>query len=175
MLTSTQIIIALNIMKLISYGFTYEQESPKIQPFHFPSEVKMGSKISIGCFALGKKPLTFNWLKNNQNVKDISGIHLKTDEEFSVLTIEPVDLKSIGNYTCLVQNSIGEDKFTAQLRVKIPPQWTNDIKILDVIRNNNLTIQCTADGHPLPTVTLKRFTGSESLFSFMYLKCFIEF
>ncbi|KAH9364291.1 hypothetical protein HPB48_008471 [Haemaphysalis longicornis] len=94
-------------------------EPPKIQPFFFANDEKLGKEVTVSCFAVrGHQPFRFKWLKNgiaadgdpNVGVEEIAG-------KISALTIRKLSAADFGNYTCRVSNAAGADEFTTALVV----------------------------------------------------------
>lgn len=61
--------------------------------------------------------MKFLWKKDGQDIVESSNIEIQSIKDSSFLFIESVTAKSSGNYTCIVTNSFGSDKFTATLTV----------------------------------------------------------
>lgn len=94
-------------------------ESPKIQPFQFPSQIKMGDTASVTCAIMrGTPPFKFRWLKDGVVITSDSTLNTITSNVLSSLVLQKVDEKSSGNYTCEASSSRGKDNFTAHLMVR---------------------------------------------------------
>ncbi|KAK8780166.1 hypothetical protein V5799_018494 [Amblyomma americanum] len=95
------------------------EEIPKLLPFTFPKEQRLGGAVAVTCIASrGSQPLVFAWLKNGFPLQ--SG-HKATPkmltESISALTIPAVDAGDVANYTCRATNVAGSDSYTAELAV----------------------------------------------------------
>lgn len=96
---------------------------PKISPFSSGNAeaVHLGQYITYQCtITEGDLPLNILWTFNkqpliNEDNEDI--IISKLGRRSSVLTIESVNAKNAGNYTCQGSNKAGKASFTTQLRV----------------------------------------------------------
>ena len=93
------------------------EAEPKITPFDFPAHLKLGEKTSVTCMATGGTPMKFKWLKNGSDVSS-STVTIINSEELSTIFIKNISPSHPGNYTCVVENSFGSDRFTASLSVK---------------------------------------------------------
>lgn len=97
-------------------------DAPKIQPFHFPEDVKIGHNIVVTCAVMkGKTPLKFMWLKDGKSLRDAATVN--NLEKASNLFIDPVMKSSSGNYTCVAENAIGRNSYSALLNVKGKFKW----------------------------------------------------
>ncbi|KAM7308569.1 hypothetical protein ISCGN_012203 [Ixodes scapularis] len=74
-----------------------------------------------------------------------------------MLFIEPVELLSGGNYTCVVKNRAGLDSYTTFLDVEAPPKWVQTIGDGKIAYGSEAKLQCQASGSPVPTVRWQRF------------------
>lgn len=84
----------------------------------FPPALKEGERGSAICtIKSGERPLSFQWLKDGSDIKESESIKIQTVLDSSFLVIESVTSTSTGNYTCIVKNNFGSDRFTAELIV----------------------------------------------------------
>lgn len=93
---------------------------PKIAPFDFGGEpANFEDSSSITCLVLiGDLPIDIEWLFNDYPINSYSGIVIvKGGKKASVLTIESVNGRHAGNYTCLAKNSAGAVSYSANLIV----------------------------------------------------------
>lgn len=105
-------------MQTLKYIFLL-LDLPKVQPFSFPTMVQMQEKTSVVCLLKqGSQPLTFQWLKDNSKIHESRNMKIKTMDDVSILTIDPVSPSDSGNYTCFVSNAYGKDKHSARLIVE---------------------------------------------------------
>ncbi|KAG8174516.1 hypothetical protein JTE90_003070, partial [Oedothorax gibbosus] len=142
--------IGNSIKKLISLVIN---DLPKIQPFHFPTQIKSGDTTSITCsVSRGSPPFHFTWLKDYKPLKTGSSISVLSNNKLSNLVVESVNENSAGNYTCFVGNDFGKDNFTAQLYVKAPPSWIMEPHDIEVVEGQNAVFSCSASGLPSPQI-----------------------
>lgn len=94
--------------------------APKIAPFHFGDDPSnFGDSASIQCLVTsGDFPIDFKWLYNGRPVSEVFGIStVKLGKRTYALTIDSVNGKHAGNYTCEASNSAGVDRYNATLIV----------------------------------------------------------
>nr|XP_037281520.1 Down syndrome cell adhesion molecule-like protein Dscam2 isoform X1 [Rhipicephalus microplus] len=134
-------------------GATSHQDAPVIQPLVLPSDVVTGVNTRLLCnVQKGTRPLTFAWIKDGASVSD----GVSSQDDFSLLSIDPVTAESAGNYTCVVSNAAGTDRYTSTLEVKQPSQWTEEPRDVSVAEGSEVRLTCAATGRPKPTVTWSR-------------------
>lgn len=93
---------------------------PKIAPFDFGEEpANFGDSASIQCLVTSADlPIEFRWLFNGKPVGEIAGITTaKMGKRNSVLTIDSVTDRHVGNFTCRAKNIATTVNFTAELIV----------------------------------------------------------
>lgn len=84
----------------------------------FPSALKEGERSSAICtIKSGDTPIQFKWKKDGQDIVESTNIETQSVKDSSILFIKSVSAKNSGNYTCIVSNAYGSDKFTAVLTV----------------------------------------------------------
>ncbi|XP_071034291.1 cell adhesion molecule Dscam1 [Parasteatoda tepidariorum] len=144
------------------------QELPKLNPLSLPVDLKVESRAKILCVASsGDQPIDFEWLKDGVVVN--FGKIEQLDESTSSLTLQPLKLDDIGNYTCKASNSIGSDYVTAPLFITAPPWWIIEPVDLKIRKGSNAMIQCKADGSPKVKVTWTKQSESHQTAVFMNL------
>ncbi|XP_035208115.1 Down syndrome cell adhesion molecule-like isoform X2 [Stegodyphus dumicola] len=135
------------------------QEIPKLNPLSIPSHLTIESRAKLLCVAsTGDQPIDFQWKKDGLPVS--SGRIEQLDEWTSSLTINPLGLEHIGNYTCIATNSAGTDRVTASLFVTAPPQWIEEPTNLKVHLGEKAIFHCVAKGSPQVKITWKKKSES---------------
>ncbi|CAL1290682.1 unnamed protein product [Larinioides sclopetarius] len=130
------------------------QELPKLNPLSLPESLSINSRARLLCVASsGDQPIDFQWLKDGVL---FSGKIEQLDEWTSSLTINPLSLEHIGNYTCKASNIIGTNYVTAPLFVTAPPQWIIEPNDLQVRAGKNTVLHCSAEGSPKVKISWKR-------------------
>ncbi|XP_055939795.1 cell adhesion molecule Dscam2-like [Argiope bruennichi] len=128
-------------------------DAPVLAPFSFPPALKEGERGSAACFVRsGDIPLEFQWLKDGKKLQEIDGITIRSLPDSSVLSISSVLSESSGNYTCIVTNAFGSDRYTSTLAVTAPPTWKIAPEDVDTQEGENKVIQCEANGVPAPEI-----------------------
>lgn len=95
-------------------------KAPKVQPFHFSGEPKIGMRTAVFCVVIeGDPTFEFTWLKDNKKIHENPNLIVKTIDDFtSSLTITNLGSEHNGNYTCRVSNSVGYDQQSDVLSMK---------------------------------------------------------
>ncbi|XP_077540885.1 cell adhesion molecule Dscam2-like [Haemaphysalis longicornis] len=139
--------------------------TPKIIAFSFAGTAKPGNNVRTTCLlAEGDMPVTFTWLRNGVDASHSKNVHIVSHSDFSVLSINPVDGQSAGNYTCIAKNRAGFDSFTAFLDVEAPPNWLREPQDMGGTLGTALLVPCAASGSPPPTIRWFKLQGGESPF-----------
>ncbi|GAB6021010.1 Down syndrome cell adhesion molecule-like protein 1 [Chamberlinius hualienensis] len=83
-----------------------------------------GMRSLVTCaISQGDQPLTFEWLKDGKAIPmNIGIVTRKYDQNTDSLSIENVDSRHSGNYTCIVRNQAGKAMHSAQLMVRVRPK-----------------------------------------------------
>ena len=88
-------------------------------PFSFGiDDINRGDSVSTQCsIAHGDFPIKIEWFVNDKPVThyDNEILIAKLGKRVSALTIDSVDAKHVGNYTCVASNKAGIVNYTAQL------------------------------------------------------------
>ncbi|KAK8775970.1 hypothetical protein V5799_030684 [Amblyomma americanum] len=138
--------------------------TPKIIAFSFAGTAKPGNNVRTTCLlAEGDMPVTFTWLRNGVDASHSKNVHIVSHSDFSVLSINPVDAQSAGNYTCIAKNRAGFDSFAAYLDVEAPPTWLREPQDVGGTLGTKLVIKCAASGSPTPTIRWFKLEGGGSL------------
>lgn len=93
---------------------------PKIAPFDFGDEPSnFADSASVQCLVTsGDLPIEFKWLFNGRPVTEIAGVTtVKLGKRNSVLSIDSVNGKHAGNFTCQASNLAMIVNYTSQLIV----------------------------------------------------------
>ncbi|KAK8765880.1 hypothetical protein V5799_007338 [Amblyomma americanum] len=136
-------------------------EAPQIQPFAFPKNPRVNTKIVVSCNAhIGSEPIHFAWFKNGRELLSENDVLAKMfSETVSILTLPKVSSKDVGNYTCQATNRFGTDSLTAELVLTELPKLQPFFFPKDHPIGKDLTVSCFAtEGQPpLSYVWLKDF------------------
>ncbi|GFQ96762.1 hemicentin-1 [Trichonephila clavata] len=125
----------------------------KDSAFSLPKNVKINSRVTVVCSVESTlETVNFRWLKDREEITNPE-VRIKNDADFSVLVIEPVQINSTGNYSCLIRSSAGEDSFSAFLQVEGPPKWIQEPSDKSVHVGEKIALKCEASGFPKPKIT----------------------
>ncbi|CAG0912292.1 unnamed protein product [Notodromas monacha] len=137
---------------------------PKIVEFVFGEEArKEGAVAQVNCIVNdGDLPLTISWSFHGQNIESTHmGIStLKIGARTSILSIERVTAAHSGVYTCSARNSAGEQKFSAELQVSVPPQIVDFVFGDEAKREGGVAqVNCIVKEGDLPLTIAWSFHG----------------
>ena len=136
---------------------------PKIQPIQeMTNLLREGMRAAMTCQILeGDLPVSFRWERNGKQILG-TGIEVirRVDEYSTSLVIEKITSDYSGNYTCISSNVAGMEKFTVPLTVNVPPKWVVEPKDMSIQSNQDILLNCQADGYPVPTITWKKAIGN---------------
>ncbi|XP_021937228.1 Down syndrome cell adhesion molecule-like protein Dscam2 isoform X2 [Zootermopsis nevadensis] len=138
---------------------------PVMEPFFFPSSLQEGSRAQVTCsISSGDLPIEFAWLKDGQPLPPSLQVEEKKGGAFfTFLVFNQVTSRHSGSYTCVASNSAATVNYTAQLLVKVAPQWVMEPQDVATLAGGSLTVHCQAQGFPQPQITWMR--GQERLSS----------
>ncbi|CAH2316004.1 hemicentin-2 [Pelobates cultripes] len=119
--------------------------------------VLFNNPLSLICEALGFPIPTVTWLKNGVPFQDSSNLRvLPGGHGLQILNAQEEDA---GQYTCLVNNEVGEAIKNYEVKVFIPPQIKRDnstedvgIKQVKTKVNSSLTLHCESRAVPKPSI-----------------------
>ena len=89
-------------------------------PFEFGDDpFDILSTTTVSCTVTkGDLPIEINWMFNENRLKSNDGILIyKSGQRISMLSIESVQPRHAGNYTCIARNEAGETRHTSELIV----------------------------------------------------------
>lgn len=141
---------------LISFLPFVASERPEVAPLLIP-KTSIGKELSIGCTSIGgTKPISFSWKKDDHQIEDSKIDKARESIGYSFLIIKSVSSSDRGNYSCTARNSFGEDTKSAELNIAIPASWIVEPVDISSIDGGFLTLSCSAEGFPPPTISLVR-------------------
>ncbi|KOX68634.1 Down syndrome cell adhesion molecule-like protein Dscam2 [Melipona quadrifasciata] len=130
---------------------------PVMSPFNFPPNLQEGSRAQVTCTVTsGDLPIYFSWLKDGEPLPSSLRIEERVAEFFSLLVFKELSSRHSGKYTCVATNSAAKVNHTAELLVKVPPQWIFEPQDVTTLLGNPLNVHCEAKGFPPPRVTWLR-------------------
>jgi len=93
---------------------------PRIRPFEFESAVFAGEPVQITCLVTkGDKPLRISWyFHTTELTSSQTGVYTSSmGDRSNILSIPSAGLPNGGNYTCVAQNAVGMDYYSAYLEI----------------------------------------------------------
>ncbi|KAF8763618.1 cell adhesion molecule Dscam2-like [Argiope bruennichi] len=156
----TRSVILPWILFIFIYRSVLCQELPKLNPLSLPESLSINSRARLLCVASsGDQPIDFQWLKDGVLLS--YGKIEQLDEWTSSLTINPLSLEHIGNYTCKASNSFGTNYVTSPLFVTAPPRWVIEPTNLQIRAGKSAILHCSAEGSPKVKISWKRKSESQ--------------
>ncbi|XP_012586416.1 PREDICTED: Down syndrome cell adhesion molecule [Condylura cristata] len=133
---------------------------PFIQPFEFP-RFSIGQRVFIPCVVVsGDLPITITWQKDSRPIPASLGVTIDNIDFTSSLRISNLSLMHNGNYTCIARNEAAAVEHQSQLIVRVPPKFVVQPRDQDGIYGKAVTLNCSAEGYPVPTIVWKFSKGA---------------
>ncbi|XP_058830697.1 cell adhesion molecule Dscam2 isoform X43 [Topomyia yanbarensis] len=138
---------------------------PKIAPFSFGEQpLSYGDSALVYCsITSGDFPIKIQWYLNDVSVDDLDPFYNINQANFGkkakALSIDGVDERHVGNYTCRATNPAETNSYTADLFVNVPPRWILEPTDKAFAQGSNAKVECKADGFPRPLVSWKKAIG----------------
>ncbi|XP_055593996.1 cell adhesion molecule Dscam2 isoform X44 [Uranotaenia lowii] len=138
---------------------------PKISPFSFGDEpMNYGESASVTCNIIsGDLPVMIEWYFNNNpliNRVDLDRLNIADfGKRTKALSIDGVDERYAGNYSCRATNTASSVEYTTELIVNVPPRWILEPTDKAFAQGSNAKVECKADGFPKPQVSWKKAIG----------------
>uniref|UniRef100_A0A8C8MKW2 Cell adhesion molecule DSCAM n=1 Tax=Oncorhynchus tshawytscha TaxID=74940 RepID=A0A8C8MKW2_ONCTS len=133
---------------------------PYIQPFAF-QRFSIGQRVFIPCVVMsGDQPLDITWQKDGRPIPASLGVTIDNIEFTSSLRISNLSPDHNGNYTCIARNEAAAVEHQSQLIVRVPPQFVVQPTDQDGIYGKTVTLNCSAEGYPRPTLVWKHSKGN---------------
>lgn len=105
--------------KLGMFFFFICTERPEILPFLFPTEVKEGQPLQVGCTILtGDEPISIQWYKDGHPLVSSPKFMInKVTPRMTLLVLQDASSEHTGTYMCKAFNPVGQAEFSATLEV----------------------------------------------------------
>uniref|UniRef100_A0A673C0N5 Neuregulin 2b n=1 Tax=Sphaeramia orbicularis TaxID=375764 RepID=A0A673C0N5_9TELE len=81
-----------------------------------------GDKLYLKCEASGNPSPSFRWYKDGHELQKGRDLKIKTNKKNSKVQISRVRVEDSGNYTCVAENSLGQENVTSIISVQICEQ-----------------------------------------------------
>ncbi|KAK7882901.1 hypothetical protein WMY93_029075 [Mugilogobius chulae] len=133
---------------------------PYIQPFEF-QRFTIGQRVFIPCVVMsGDRPLDITWQKDGRPIPVSLGVTVDNIDFTSSLRINNLTPDHNGNYTCIARNEAAVVEHQSQLIVRVPPQFVVQPEDQDGIYGKTVTLNCSAEGYPPPTIVWEHSKGA---------------
>ncbi|XP_051972483.1 cell adhesion molecule DSCAM-like isoform X1 [Xyrauchen texanus] len=133
---------------------------PFIQPFEFP-RYSIGHRVFVPCVVRsGDLPISITWEKDGKPINVSLGVTIDNIDFTSSMRISNLQRVHNGTYTCIAQNDAAVVKYQSQLIVRVPPRFKVQPQDQDGIYGKSVTLNCSADGEPRPTIEWKYSKGA---------------
>ncbi|CAF0756370.1 unnamed protein product [Rotaria sp. Silwood1] len=120
-------------------------------------QVKFNQTARLECPMYGKPEPHIMWFINGRDLNRNNDRYELIDEN-RVLIINSVNLNDNARYTCIGTNIAGELSNHIDLQIFVPPTIQRDPNEdnVNVIQHYHITLTCTANGDPLPSVSWEK-------------------
>ncbi|XP_075689566.1 hemicentin-1 [Rhinoderma darwinii] len=125
-------------------------EPPAIKPHKKEYTVSVDESVTMICVTFGNPVPEISWHKDGS---PLSGQRIISNGALQIAYVQPDDA---GQYTCVAENIAGSVSSNMTLSVLIPSQINKNTKDYVVTHNFQVTIPCTANGIPTPTISWKK-------------------
>ncbi|KAH9504312.1 hypothetical protein Btru_064606, partial [Bulinus truncatus] len=136
------------------YLITYDVVKPptiSLLPTFNPANPKVGDTVEIRCLAEGQPKPIYTFFRGENPVSED-----KVDKVNGILTLTNVQREDEATYKCVASNKGGTAEKSNTLDVKIFPTITEINDVMDAYEGNKVSLRCSAEGDPEPTVTWKK-------------------
>ncbi|XP_078371581.1 angiopoietin-related protein 7-like [Oculina patagonica] len=122
-----------------------------------PIYAESGKDVKLPkCQVIGYPPPVISWTKLFDQLP--SG---RATVQVQTLTITKTDKKDAGTYICTATNAMGTSHAMTALIVNVVPQFTvKPPDKIELYHGQTVTLNCSADGHPVPSITWTRCKGN---------------
>uniref|UniRef100_A0A8C7R1F1 Neuregulin 2b n=1 Tax=Oncorhynchus mykiss TaxID=8022 RepID=A0A8C7R1F1_ONCMY len=86
--------------------------APKLRPMRGQS-LREGERLYLKCEASGNPSPSFQWYKDGRELQRGKDVKIKTNKKNSKVQINRARLEDSGNYTCVVENTLGQENTTS--------------------------------------------------------------
>ncbi|XP_023034507.1 Down syndrome cell adhesion molecule-like protein Dscam2 isoform X1 [Drosophila willistoni] len=136
---------------------------PVIEAFKFPKNLQEGGRAQITCaVSSGDMPIYFSWKKDESTISSSLQITEKKEEFYSLLVFKDISSRHSGKYTCYASNAAAKVNYTAELQVRVAPRWSYEPMDTAIMLGNTISINCEAEGYPIPAITWFKGQGKTS-------------
>lgn len=110
----------LNLLNLLRTLLSIQiLDEPKLAELPKKNELSENMSYVLSCMlSSGSQPVHFEWLKDNLLLEDRKRHKIENHETISLLSLQKLQRKDSGSYTCNVKNQFGTDSTSTQLLIK---------------------------------------------------------
>uniref|UniRef100_A0A8D2KTM3 Hemicentin 1 n=1 Tax=Varanus komodoensis TaxID=61221 RepID=A0A8D2KTM3_VARKO len=113
--------------------------------------VTPGDRAILTCLAVSTVSYNLTWHRNGRDLKLLEPARIKMMSNLS-LEVKAVKLSDAGEYRCVAANEGGSTVASVFLTVQEPPRVTVSPKNQTFTEGSEVSIRCSATGHPKPTI-----------------------
>uniref|UniRef100_A0A336KT05 CSON014681 protein n=1 Tax=Culicoides sonorensis TaxID=179676 RepID=A0A336KT05_CULSO len=136
----------------------------RLAPFNFDGQpIYIGEYFQLVCTIIAGdlENVALSWVFQNETIDENNNrnILIEKNRRSSTLSIDAVQDRDAGEYTCVGKNKAGVVKSTTHLIIKVPPRWILEPTDKAFAQGSNSKVECKADGFPKPQITWKKAVG----------------
>jgi hypothetical protein len=135
--------------------------SQKNQLQEYNLEIMEHMPLFLDCLIGGYPKPQIIWFKEDSEIKSSENVKFVSDQK--ILNIQEASLENSGNYSCIGTNELGKYILNYRVRVlpapKIPKKSKMDIKTVEILAGNDVTLKCMSKSTSLAKVNWIRFEG----------------
>lgn len=77
----------------------------------------VGSDVSLRCMLSGSCPMTFSWIKDDNELTEDEHVKMSCDTSSAMLILKNAQVSHCGKYVCQAENKAGTQRSTATVLV----------------------------------------------------------
>ncbi|KAK3083136.1 hypothetical protein FSP39_014900 [Pinctada imbricata] len=122
------------------------------------TDVMEGERVTMECHVASDTQPNVSWYKDNLPLNS-PDYETRYNNGVATLTIEETFSEDTARYTCRFATPAGMTESSAHLTVRethqqiIPPEFTRNLKSVDVLENSPFSMECHVTGIPSPTIS----------------------
>lgn len=115
-----------------------------------------GDRVKLEATINGYPPPEVTWLKEGKPLATKFLSHKEGDNKYAVV-IEPLDEATMGTYTVVAKNALGEASSTCKVTIQpSPPRFGSTMEDVEVMEGDPLVVRVVVFGFPTPEVIFKK-------------------
>ncbi|CAH8631898.1 unnamed protein product, partial [Dicrocoelium dendriticum] len=143
--------VATNDAGKTEYAFELRVKTrPRVHLYQSDEPIKVSNSTHLHCDVSGDADSVI-WLKDGDVLSNSSRIRIM--DEGKSLVISMTKVRDAGVYQCIATNPVGEDTDELRLVVESKPQLVTMPRNITAAVGSVVTLECTAEGEPRPTIT----------------------